>query len=179
MTDDTLAYEVTFRRRQRNIILRVQGDGSLTVSAPHGTPQARIDEFVASKQRWISRRRAAAADLPPRVERDSAEFRAGQSAMRGDLATLMPLWCERMGVATQPRVTIKVMSTRWGSCNARLHKINLNVELARRGTDALEYVLVHELAHLFHQNHGPGFYALMDEMLPDWRARRKALRALQ
>ncbi|GMA34491.1 YgjP-like metallopeptidase domain-containing protein [Demequina litorisediminis] len=133
MNDDTLAYAVTFRRRQRNIILRVQGDGTLVVSAPTGTPQVRIDEFVASKARWIARRRAAAAELPPRIERDSAQFERHWAEMQAALADLMPQWCERLGVAKEPRVSIKVMSTRWGSCNARLHKINLNVEPGAAG----------------------------------------------
>lgn len=176
MNDETTAYTVTRRRQQRRLILRVRPDGSVTVSAPAATGQREIDAFVASRSAWIARQRAAIEEGPRQIERNSAEFTEHKRGMMIALDDLMPLWCERLGIATPPRVTVKVMSTRWGSCNAHLNKINLNVELARRGRDAIEYVLVHELAHLFHQNHGPGFYALMDAQLPDWKARRKGLR---
>ncbi|WP_084130177.1 M48 family metallopeptidase [Demequina sp. NBRC 110055] len=176
MSDDTLAYTVTRRRQQRRMILRVRADGSLRVTAPVRASKADVHEFVTQNVGWIDRKREELKALPQGIQRGSEDFEQARVEILVALEELMPLWCERMGVEVPPRVSIKVMSSRWGSCNATLNKINLNAELARRGRDGLEYVLVHELAHLFHQNHGPGFYALMDAQLPDWKARRTALR---
>ncbi|HAS23318.1 MAG TPA: M48 family peptidase, partial [Idiomarina loihiensis] len=68
---------------------------------------------------------------------------------------------------------IRAMKTRWGSCNIRSKKIWLNLELVKKPVECLEYVLVHELTHLFERYHNARFYALMDEFLPDWRERKK------
>ncbi len=72
---------------------------------------------------------------------------------------------------------IKKMKTKWGSCNAKARRIWLNVELVKKPPACLEYVVVHELAHLLAQNHGPRFLALMDHHLPSWRRRRTELNA--
>ncbi|MFV0632766.1 M48 family metallopeptidase [Demequina sp.] len=166
---------VLTRKRMRTIRMRIDSATlEIKVSAPHSTPLRRIDELVASKRAWIERARRETARREPPLERGH-EADALAEQVRTSLVEMLPLWCERMGVRDEPRISLKVMRTRWGSCNPSLHKINLNVELARRGHDALEYVLVHELCHLFELNHGPRFYALMDRHLPDWRTRKRAL----
>jgi predicted metal-dependent hydrolase len=67
------------------------------------------------------------------------------------------------------------MKTKWGSCNRESGRIWLNLELAKKPPPCLEYVLVHELAHLVERNHGDRFTELMDRILPDWRGRRAEL----
>ena len=67
------------------------------------------------------------------------------------------------------------MTSRWGTCNIQRRHITLALELARRDDELLEYVIVHELAHLFERGHGPAFYAVMDRYLPGWKAKRKEL----
>src|ERR1035437_3975934 len=70
---------------------------------------------------------------------------------------------------------IRRMKTKWGSCNRRAARIWLNLELAKKDPACLEYVVVHEMAHLLERNHGERFTKLMDSLLPDWRSRRDAL----
>ena len=65
--------------------------------------------------------------------------------------------------------------SRWGSCNSRRHTIRLNTELVHKPYDMLEYVVVHELVHLFERYHNARFYRLMDKFLPDWKAKRQRL----
>jgi predicted metal-dependent hydrolase len=69
------------------------------------------------------------------------------------------------------------MKTKWGSCNRETGHIWFNVELAKKHPDCLEYIVVHEMAHLRERSHGPRFTALMDELMRDWRARRDGLNA--
>ena len=71
----------------------------------------------------------------------------------------------------RPTLRVKQMKSRWGSLSSRGF-INLNLALIRLPPACLEYVVVHELCHLEEMNHGPRFKALMDQRLPDWRARR-------
>ncbi|MDO5677887.1 MAG: SprT family zinc-dependent metalloprotease [Propionibacteriaceae bacterium] len=71
---------------------------------------------------------------------------------------------------------LRRMTSRWGTCNHRTGSITLNTALAEHPPSALEYVVVHELMHLIVRGHGPQFYAGMDQLLPDWKHRRRALR---
>jgi predicted metal-dependent hydrolase len=73
--------------------------------------------------------------------------------------------------------TVRRMKRRWGSCG-RDGKIVFNVRLVQTPPALVEYVVLHELAHLKHHHHGKTFYALLGRCLPDWKQRRKALHAI-
>jgi len=75
-------------------------------------------------------------------------------------------------------VGIKKMRTKWGSCNSEAGRIWLNLELAKKPRECIEYVYVHELVHLIQRNHGPAFIARMDRLLPQWRALKDQLNRL-
>ena len=77
----------------------------------------------------------------------------------------------------RPTLRIKRMKSRWGSLSTRGY-INLNLALIQLPRPCLEYVVTHELCHLEHMDHGPGFHRLMDQQLPDWRARKALLNRL-
>jgi predicted metal-dependent hydrolase len=64
---------------------------------------------------------------------------------------------------------IKKMKTRWGTCNIISKKIWINLELAKKPLACLEYIVVHEMVHLFEKNHNKKFYAHCDFFLPNWR----------
>ena len=70
---------------------------------------------------------------------------------------------------------VRRMKTKWGSCNRPAKRIWLNLELAKKPQECLEYVLVHELVHLLERNHNDRFKALMDKFMPKWRLRRALL----
>jgi predicted metal-dependent hydrolase len=69
------------------------------------------------------------------------------------------------------------MKTKWGSCNRETGHIWFNLELAKKHPESLEYIAVHEMTHLLERRHSPRFVALMDSVMPDWRARRDLLNA--
>ncbi len=71
---------------------------------------------------------------------------------------------------------IKQMKTKWGSCNISQRRIWLNLELAKKPVECLEYVLVHELIHLLERHHGDRFKVCMDKYLPQWKQRRDILK---
>ena len=70
------------------------------------------------------------------------------------------------------------MKTKWGSANAAARSIRLNTELAKKPPECLEYLVVHELAHLLEPTHNARFIVLMDRLLPQWRTRRDQLNRL-
>ena len=69
------------------------------------------------------------------------------------------------------------MRSRWGSCQPETGRICINTRLALYPPECLEYVVVHELAHLLEANHGPAFYAILDRALPTWKSARDKLRS--
>lgn len=71
------------------------------------------------------------------------------------------------------RVRVRKMQTRWGSCNHAKGYLNFSLSLIERDPRFVEYVVLHELAHLIHANHGADFYALIAQIMPDFRARIK------
>jgi predicted metal-dependent hydrolase len=71
------------------------------------------------------------------------------------------------------------MKTRWGTCNTRTRKIWLNLQLAKKPVECLEYVILHELAHLKVPNHGKDFIAIMDQYMPDWREIKARLNGIK
>lgn len=73
---------------------------------------------------------------------------------------------------------VRVMRTRWGTCNPSTSTIRLNTDLAKKPPECLEYIVVHELVHLLEPTHNTLFVALMNRHMPDWRHRRQVLNSL-
>jgi len=121
---------------------------------------------------------ALVVDAPPQATQ-AARARAVERWLRreltGELERLLTSWQAAMGLHAR-RVTVRPMTSRWGSCRPASGRLTFNADLVHHEPAALEYVVVHELAHLAESGHGPGFQALMTRFLPDWRARRRALR---
>lgn len=87
---------------------------------------------------------------------------------------LIEKWQPAMGVEVADW-GVKKMKTRWGSCNTRDRRIWLNLELVRKPPRCLEYVVVHEMAHLLERRHNDRFRSFMDRFIPQWRHHRDEL----
>lgn len=74
----------------------------------------------------------------------------------------------------KPSVKYRKMRRRWGSCNSKSAVI-LNTELVKAPLHCIDYVITHELCHLKHKNHGPGFHRLLSRLMPDWEMRKERL----
>ncbi|EKO3687467.1 M48 family metallopeptidase [Vibrio cholerae] len=94
--------------------------------------------------------------------------------LKARIAELLPIWEDKIGVIAADW-GVKKMKTKWGSCNIQAKRIWLNLELAKKPPECLEYILVHELVHLLERNHNERFKGYMDKLLPDWRERRDLL----
>lgn len=88
--------------------------------------------------------------------------------MQQHLPELFNKWESLIGVHANA-YGVKLMKTRWGSCNILKKRIWLNLKLIQKAPICLEYVLVHELVHLLEASHNKRFYALMTQFMPDWK----------
>jgi predicted metal-dependent hydrolase len=87
---------------------------------------------------------------------------------------LIDKWQNRVGVRAE-EWAIRKMKTKWGACNAEACRIWLNLELAKKPVQCLEYIIVHELVHLLERHHNDNFTELMNKFLPQWKTRRAEL----
>lgn len=94
--------------------------------------------------------------------------------LKGEIPGLVAKWEPIMGVKVA-EWGVKQMKTRWGSCNIQAKRIWLNLELAKKSADCLEYIVVHEMTHLLEKKHSSRFYQLMDTFLPHWRESKEKL----
>ncbi len=75
------------------------------------------------------------------------------------------------------KIGIRDMRSRWGSCSRKGH-ISLNLQLIKLPENCIRQVMIHEMCHLVYFDHQAGFYALMTEMMPDWKYWKKQLKFL-
>jgi predicted metal-dependent hydrolase len=97
---------------------------------------------------------------------------------RQQLKALIPSFLEKWQEVLGAQVAdwgIKKMKTKWGACTIDARRIWINLELAKKPVECLEYIIVHELVHLLERHHNDRFQKLMDQFLPQWRLHREEL----
>jgi predicted metal-dependent hydrolase len=163
---DPVLGEVRLRKsvRARRISLRVHPRRGVLVTVPFYAPYALGITFLESRREWVQAalERAAArnADLPEGEDIESLRAKA-KAALPPRLADL----AGRYGF-TYHRVAIKHNTSNWGSCSSK-GNINLNLNLMRVPVPLQDYILLHELTHLHHPDHGPAFHAELERLLED------------
>ena len=113
----------------------------------------------------------------PRAKRDEVMHEWHKSLLHAAVPPLIAKWERRLGV-TVHAYFLQRMKTKWGACNHRVGNIRLNTELVKKPKDLLEYVVVHEMAHLIEPSHGTRFLALLSKHYPTWREARAELNDL-
>lgn len=137
----------------------------LTVALRAGRPRAQIVDGILA----LSVRPGTDAD-----GRRTVIERLHRALVQDRGSALLAVWEPVVGVRSSG-LSVRQMKTRWGSCSPHTGTIRLNAALAMKPPECLEYVVVHELAHLLERSHGPRFVALMNRFLPDWKQRRALL----
>lgn len=168
-------YEL-IRSGRRTLALEVTREGRVLVRAPMRLGQKRIEEFVARHAEWIEehlavqRERRERRPGPTPQQREELILRAKavlpeRTAYYGGIMGLYPTG-----------ITITGAEKRFGSCSGK-DRICFSWRLMQYPDEAIDYVVVHELAHIRHKDHGKEFYACVERVLPDWRERRALLKS--
>ncbi len=161
------------RSRRKTIALRVCPDGTAEVRAPLTMSRKQIDAFVQKHQEWWSktiqstqRRRVFEREIDekePFLRKQAEEYLPRRTAE----------WAAVMGVRPTG-IKITSAKTRFGSCSPK-NGICYSWRLMAYPLKGVDYVIVHELAHILQKNHSAKFYAVVQKYLPDWKERRKLL----
>ncbi len=164
------------RSDRKTLSLEVTREQKVIVRAPRRCAERRIEDFVRAHEGWIARalarQRAIAEAYPEPTAEEEARLRA---AAKEFLPARTDYYAGLMGLRPQG-VRITSARTRFGSCSANNH-ICYSWRLMMYPPEAIDYVVVHELAHIPHKNHGREFYACIAKILPDYKKRRALLRA--
>lgn len=168
-----MEYEVIYSGR-RTISLCVK-DGRFFVRAPYGTSEKRITEVVSSHTDWIEKH----------IEKQKNKIKKTENLTPSDIAKLKKQAREILTAKTEHfakimglkygRITITSAKTRFGSCSSE-GNISYSYRLILYPEAAVDYVVVHELAHLREMNHSPRFYATVASVLPDYKYRKALLK---
>ena len=152
--------------KARRVSIRVHPVKGVTVSVPYVVPYMAAEAFFKLKRSWIietiARQKQKFKDVPVASQEMIEQLRKDAKAqLPGRLAEL----AARYGFSYN-RVAIKHNSTNWGSCSAR-NNINLNLNIMRLPGVLQDYILLHELCHLRHHDHGHAFHLLLEHVLAD------------
>ena len=168
-------YEI-IRSRRKTLALEITRDCRVLVRAPMRVSDIQIKFFVDRHQNWISRhlerqrQKAASAPPPPTAERIAALKCQAQTVLPGKVA----YWSEQTGLVPTG-IKITTARKRYGSCNSK-NSLCFSCFLMDCPEAAIDLVVVHELCHIREKNHGPKFYALLEQILPDYKERKKLLK---
>ncbi len=160
--------DVFFNRsiRSRSISIRVHPSKGVTVTFPYIVPYAAARAFYQMRRDWVLETMARQKEKYKDVHMPSSdEIEALRKKAKAELPPRLAVLADRYGF-TYNRVTIKHNATNWGSCSAKSN-INLNLNIVRLPKVLQDYVLLHELCHLRHQDHGHGFHLLLEHVLTD------------
>lgn len=159
---------VTFRKsiRGRRMSIRVHPVKGITVSVPYIVPYAAAMLFFKARRDWVletvSRQKERYTDTPLLTD---SEIESIRKQAKEQLPVRLAILAQRYGFVYN-KVTIKHNATNWGSCSSK-GNINLNLNIIRLPEVLRDYVLLHELCHLRHQDHGEAFHLLLEHLLTD------------
>lgn len=163
------------RSRRRTLGVEVTREGHVIVRAPLRASEVTIERFVHEHADWIARAQARQrARLEAHPEPDTARQAELIRRAREELPSKVAHYAQKMGLKPAG-IRITSARTRFGSCSAQ-NRLCFSWRLMDYPDAAIDYVVVHELAHIVHKNHGPRFWSLVEQYMPDYRTRRAMLR---
>ena len=167
-------YEILYSKR-KTLCLQVKRDGTVVIRCPYRTSKARIEEFYNSHLEWVQKKvKNTQNRMVPIDELDKAEIAELKRRAWEYIPTLVDYFAEIMGVIPS-NVSINQAKTRFGSCSSK-KRLNFSCNVMRYPQDAIDYVIVHELAHIKELNHSKRFWAIVEGVLPDYKKRQKILK---
>lgn len=164
------------RSRRRTVAIEIKNDMRVIVRAPLCMSDEEIKKFIAEKSGWIEKHlnkihaRKQTAEKPL----SNAEIHALADAALQDIPKRVKYYAEKMSLSVG-RITIRNQKTRWGSCSSK-GNLNFNCLLMLCPEKIRDYVVVHELCHMYEMNHSSAFWARVENIMPDYRSCRQWLK---
>lgn len=163
------------RSVRKTATIQVKENGSVIVRTPYRTSRKQVEDFLKEKQRWISRQQEHFKEAAKKqVAITDAMRKEGKKEAKKRIPERIAYYAKLMGVS-YGRIAVREQKTRWGSCSAS-GNLNFNWKLILMPPEILDYVVVHELAHRKELNHSKDFWSVVEQILPDYKERRRWLK---
>lgn len=163
------------RSKRKTLSLRVSPEAEIFVYAPLWASDADVEAFVSRHEAWLIKAVARVTERNKKhPEPTKEELMLLKKEARRIIPPLVKHYAAILGV-TPTSIRINAARTRHGSCNAK-GGLNFSCRILRFPMEAVEYVVVHELAHIREMNHSKAFYAVVEGVLPDYKRRRALLK---
>lgn len=164
-----MKFEYTvIRSRRKTLSLQVDKSCKIIVRAPLFISQKEIDEFMSDKKEWLEK---AIVTQRERVKNQKIYSQDEIKILRKKAKEIIPekvaYFSGLMGVEPSA-VKINSAKTRYGSCSSK-NSLNFSLYLMDKNEKFIDYVVVHELAHIKHHNHSKEFYAFVESFVPDYK----------
>lgn len=164
-----------------NLRIRSEEPQIIHMSIPHSMTYEAAERLLEKPRirRWAEnyQKKVRTPRVPPRMQNE--EKLKHEPYYRKHLQEVLPdlfrKWEHALGVQCN-RVSIRDTRSQWGSCSIRTKNISISVWLGAFPEDCIEYVVVHELAHLLEAGHNARFYGILDQYYPNWRSCQEKLR---
>ncbi len=169
---------ILIRSRRKTISIEINEKAQLLVRAPMRVPKYEIEKFLVEKDSWIRKHVKMAEERMAKAGTIEPIGRWELRDLKEEALKVIPVrvsyYAGIIGV-TYGHITIRNQKTLWGSCS-RKGNLNFNCMLMKAPEHVRDYVIVHELCHRKEMNHSKKFWALVEEVIPDYRQCRKWLR---
>lgn len=168
-------YTLKKNKRSKSIRISVRAGGEVLVTMPWRMPKFLVEKFVESKRDWIEERLSEQKFRPQKLlahysAKDFKEYKEkARSFALERIAYFNTFYNYKIG-----KVFIRNQKTRWGSCSSR-GNLNFNYKIFLLPIELADYIVVHELCHLTQMNHGPKFWALVGQQVPNYKELRKQI----
>lgn len=171
MIHDELPPYTLIRSSRRSMAIEVRPGGEVLVRVPEKVSDRAARAFVAGYLDRVIKSVERMKAQPRAEEPDTEEIMRLRARAGAEMPARVAYWCAKLGVKAE-EVKITSAKRRWGSCSSN-GNICFSYLLMRCPNAFIDYVALHEAAHLVHRNHSRDFYALIEQHMPDYRERRK------
>lgn len=169
-----MKYKLIRSPKRRTIEMSIDDELEIVVRAPNSMGRHEIDAFVEKHRQWAEKHTALKKERMEKYAVSEGEEEIIKQNALPYLTERTKYFAEIMGLKPKG-VKITSAKKRFGSCSAN-DSICYSWRLMLYPKEAIDYVVVHELAHIVHKNHGQGFYSLIEKYLPDYKERENLLR---
>ena len=162
-----IQYEI-IRSKRKTISIQVDENCNVTVRAPRFVSQKRIDEFLEEKKFWLQEAIIKQQEKAKnRVDYSAEDIEKMRKLAKEIVPQKVEHFSKIMGV-TPVSVKINSAKKRYGSCSAK-NNLNFSLYLMDKDEKFIDYVVIHELAHIKHHNHSKEFYGFIEQFMPDYK----------
>lgn len=160
------------RSDRKTLAIQVDSSGNVIVRSPKNVSEKRIVKFLQDKSEWINKTIISQKEKSANIRQfTDAEIKAMRKRAKEVLPVKVAYFAEIMGVKPKS-IKINSAKKRYGSCSA-VNNLNFSLYLMDKDERFIDYVVVHELAHIKHHNHSRQFYDFVSEYMPDYKERSK------